>query len=196
MIEDSAIVKQENVKDNLIYTFIFVIIMCITLFLYFQQGNFEIVDNHFLIATIFLLINIPIHEAGHIIFLKLFYPSARFKVGFKMVFIYPAFYVDTSYSYLLPRFKRMAVYLAGNIMNAIFVLVILLFIPKFLPFCYLIISNILVNFLPIVKSDGYYSLLTLLDKYNISKNKKSEYIEDFIRGFIMFIFLYIISYVL
>ena len=33
------------------------------------------------------------------------------KVGFKFVFIYPAFYVDTSYSYLLPKYKRISVYL-------------------------------------------------------------------------------------
>lgn len=77
--------------------------------------------------------------------LKLVYPLTKFKVGFKLVFIYPAFYVDTSYSYLLPKYKRMSVYLAGNIMNCIFLLAIILFLPKYIGYCYIIVLNILVN---------------------------------------------------
>ncbi|CEO88649.1 hypothetical protein SSCH_2290001 [Syntrophaceticus schinkii] len=81
-------------------------------------------------------------------------------MGFKLVFIYPAFYVDTSYSYFLPQYKRAAVYMAGNTMNCIFVLGIIIFLPNMLLYCYLIVSNILINFLPIVKSDGYYAFIT------------------------------------
>ena len=53
------------------------------------------------------------------------------KVGFKFVFIYPAFYVDTSYSYLLPKYKRIAVYLAGNFTNCLFVLGVMYYILSY-----------------------------------------------------------------
>ena len=116
-------------------------------------------------------------------------------MGFKVVFIYPAFYVDTSYSYMLPKYKRMVVYLAGNFMNCMFLVVVLIAFPQYLKYCYLVVSNILINFITIVKSDGYYAMVTLFNKFNNFKSIRREYIEDFIRGIIMFLVLSLISYI-
>ena len=110
------------------------------------------------------------------------------------MFIYPAFFVDTSYSYLLPKYKRIAIYLAGNFTNCLFVLAILFLYPQLLPYCYLVISNVLINFIPIVKSDGYYAYITFRGKTNKVLDKKKEVIDDFIRGLIMFGLLGILSY--
>lgn len=118
----------------------------------------------------------------------------RVKIGFKFMFIWPAFYVDTSYSYMVSKYKRIAIYLAGNFMNCIYVLLVLLFFPKQLPYCYLVISNVLVNFIPIVKSDGYYAVVTLFNKTNIKKDKVATTLEDAIRGIIMFGVLGIFSW--
>jgi len=192
---ESEIIEQKYIKENYIYSFTFIAIMLACFYLYFTNNIYTIVDDNFWIATLLLLINIPIHELGHVLFLKVFYPKARIKIGFKLAFIYPAFYVDTSYSYMLPKYKRIAVYLAGNVMNSIFIIIIILLVPNLLPYCYLIITNILINFIPIMKCDGYYALMTLFNKHIKAKGGKKEFIEDFIRGFIMFLFLSFISYI-
>ena len=43
------------------------------------------------------------------------------------MFIWPAFYVDTSYGYMVSKYKRIAIYLAGNFMNYVYKLLVLLF---------------------------------------------------------------------
>lgn len=103
-------------------------------------------------------------------------------------------YVDTSFSYFCPKYKRMCVYLAGNLMNCIFILTIYILCPQYLKYCYIIISNVLVNFIPIIKSDGYYTAMTFLNKYNADNDKKKEFVDDFIRGAIMFGIMSVLSY--
>jgi len=191
-MEKATLVKEIN--DSKLYFIICLLGICISLLLYFGNNNYTLIDNKFGLSTILLLLNIPIHEFGHILALKIFYPESKFKIGFKFVFIYPAFYVDTSCSYMLPKYKRIVVYLAGNLMNCIFLIIVLLIFPRYLPYCYLIVSNILINFIPIVKSDGYYAITTLFNKFTNAKSLKSEYLEDVIRGFIMFLVLSAISY--
>lgn len=54
-------------------------------------------------------------------------------------------------------------------------------------------SAILVNFLPIVKSDGYYTFMALLNKHSYAKPKVKSNLEDLIRGLIMFLVLFGLS---
>lgn len=176
-------------KDNILYMSGMALTIIVTLVLYFRSTSYSIIDVNFLPATVVLIGNIFIHEFGHVLFLKLFYKKSYVKIGFKFVFIWPAFYVDTSYSYMVSKYKRIAIYLAGNFMNCIYVLIILSLFPEQLPYCYLVITNILINFIPIIKSDGYYATITLLDKTNKRKGKAATTIEDFVRGFAMFVVL-------
>lgn len=194
-LQNSKLLSKMLIKDNVFLLIGMLAIIVVTLILYFGRDTYYLIDQNFLIATVFLLINIPIHEFGHILFLKFFYKESKIKIGFKFVFIYPAFYVDTSYSYLLPIYKKIAVYLAGSFLNCLFVLVIYFIYPEYLKYCYIIISNILVNFIPIVKSDGYYAMIAFFKKYNLFKGKRSEFFEDFIRGMIMFAFMALLSYI-
>lgn len=185
----------KNVPDNSLFMIFMIFTIILTIFLYLKNGDYDLVNSDFIQATLVLILNVFIHELGHIFFLKLFYRESKIKVGFKFVFIYPAFYVDTSYSYLLPKYKRIAIYLAGNFMNCLFVLGALFLYPQLLPYSYLVMSNLLINFIPIVKSDGYYAYITIREKTNRVLDKKKEAIDDFIRGLIMFIILSGLSYI-
>lgn len=194
-LKGSTLLAVRNLNDNLGLLLLVTLTIIATVVMYMSKGIYVLADNQFLIATVFLLLNIPLHEAGHILFLKAFYPQSKIKVGFKFVFIYPAFYVDTSYSYFCPKYKRICVYMGGNFLNCLFIIIIYFLFPAYLKYCYVIVSNILVNFIPIIKSDGYYAMVTFFSKYNSSKSQKGEYIEDFVRGMIMFIFMTMLSYI-
>ncbi|MEO2190392.1 hypothetical protein [[Clostridium] innocuum] len=191
--DEDKLIFREEIKENPIYAIIMTTAIISALVLYFLRENYVIIDSNFIIANLILFANIFIHELGHILALKLFYRSGKIKVGFKIYFIYPAFYVDTSDSYLLPKYKRIAVYLAGNFMNCIYILICFLFFPALNKYNYIIISTILINFLPIIKSDGYYAMTTFVNKYNSAKSKAKNYIEDTIRGVLMFLFLFLLS---
>lgn len=193
LIDCSRLTNEKSINENIIYFFIMICVIVFTLSIYLLKYKYILIDDNFFYSTLFLLFNILLHELGHIILLKILNPKSKIKIGFKFFFIYPAFYIDTSYSYLLPKYKRMAIYLAGNFMNSIFVLLVMIFYPSKAEFCYLIITNILINFIPIIKSDGYYAYLTLLNKYNKQNTKSHVFVEDFIRGIVMFTFLQILS---
>jgi sterol-regulatory element binding protein (SREBP) site 2 protease family len=190
-INDLIFIRE--IKDNIIITISMIFTILFTICRYFYFVEFTILDRNFLYANLILLGNIFLHESGHILFLKMFDRNSKFKVGFKFIFIYPAFYVDTSDSYFLPKYKRTAVYLAGNFMNCLYLLICLQFFPYLNSYNYLVMSAILVNFLPIVKSDGYYALMALRNKHGYAQSKIKSIFEDFIRGLIMFLFLLGIS---
>lgn len=196
VIGKECLIYKREIHENIIYTLAMFFSLIFVIILYLHSGLYTVVDGNFWVASVLLLINIPIHEFGHVLLLKLFYPSAKFSVGFKFLFIYPAFYVDTSDSYLLPKYKKIAVYLAGNFTNSIFLLIIYLFCPYLLPYCYLIVSNILINFIPIVKSDGYYAFMTFINRFQFAKSLKCSLADDFVRGLLMFVFLELIAYIL
>ena len=185
----------KSIQDNFFYMVLMISIIVLTIWIYLKNCNYALINLNFIQATLILIVNIFIHELGHIFCLKFFYNKSKIKVGFKFVFIYPAFYVDTSYSYLLPKYKRIAVYLAGNFTNCLFVLGVMYLYPKLLPYCYLVISNLLINFIPIVKSDGYYAYITFRGKTNKGMGRIKEKMDDFIRGTIMFILLSMLSYI-
>ena len=85
--------------------------------------------------------------------------------------------------------------MAGNTMNAIFVILIGIFFPFYNKYLYLIVDNILINFIPIVKSDGYYSVMALFNKYTVEKSMKKNMVDSFVRGLIMFFVMLLLSYV-
>lgn len=190
-----SLIYKKDIKDNIELSLIMLCVILFVSMLYLKTGLYTIIDKNIFIATLLLVINIPIHELGHIICLKLFCPSAKITAGFKFVFIYPAIFIDTSNSYLVPKYKRIAIYLAGNFMNCLFLLIIYFFFPALLPYCYLIISNIFINFIPIVKSDGYYAFETLINQFHPANSFLHTSIEDFVRGLLMFLFLEVISYI-
>ncbi len=184
------------IQDSFAFFTTSLFIIALSLIIYFAYYDYTLIDSNYMIATLILMINIPIHELGHILILKLFYKPAKVKIGFKFMFIFPAFYVDTSFSYLLPKYKKISVFLGGTLFNALFLLTSFILFPDMLHYYYVLIVNMLVNFLPIIKSDGYYSFMAIFNKHTFNKGKKRTRIEDFIRGFIMYLCMLGASYVL
>lgn len=191
---EEGLIWQKEIKDSPFICFGMIGTILLTIVSFFMNEKYVIVDSNILWANLILLINIFIHEIGHVLALKFFLPESTIKVGFKFVFIYPAFYVDTSNTYLLPKYKRIAVYLAGNFTNCLYLLACSIFMGHINKFNYLIVSTVLINFLPIIKSDGYYAFMSLIDKYNLNKTKMKNYIEDTVRGIVMFLVLNVLSY--
>ena len=189
----NEIVILKEIKDNPIYSIFMATTILATLIIYLGREKYVILDKNFLIANVVLFANVFLHELGHIVVLKIFYNDSKIKVGFKFIFIYPAFYVDTSDSYLLPKYKRIAVYLAGNFMNCIYVLATIFVFKELRKYSYAVVTAVLINFLPIVKSDGYYAIMTFFNRYNFLKSKYQNRIEDTVRGMVMFLFLLLIS---
>ncbi|WP_243344194.1 hypothetical protein [Anaerococcus sp. AGMB09787] len=190
---DFKLYDMGTIQDSPILAFFMLSTIIFTIVVYFCNFNYKLYDNNFIYANIVLILNIAIHECGHALILKGFRKESKIKIGFKIYFIYPAFYVDTSDSYFLPKYKRIAVYLAGNFFNCIYILLTCLFMPSIVKYNYVLISTILINFLPIIKSDGYYTIKAFFGKYNFDMSKKIKFIDDTVRGMIMFILLYVIS---
>lgn len=141
----------------------------------------------------FVALNILAHEGFHAAVLHAFYPGAKTRPGFRLTFIFPTFYVDTSDSYLLPTYKRLAVYLAGNAANGLLVTLAYLVAPKLAGDATFISATMAINLLPIMKSDGYYLVETLRGHYNRHKSSQADFVENFARGALAFCALYLIS---
>lgn len=193
IFEEEELKFQREIKDSPVIAVIMTLVIISTVVYYLFTGKYVILDKNIIIANVVLLLNIFIHEMGHMIALKFFLPESTVDFGFKMFFIYPSFYVDTSNTYLIPKYKRIAVYLSGNFMNCLYLSICYFFIKNMNDYNYLVVSNILINFIPIIKSDGYYAFKTLLNQYNYNKTKVKSYVEDTVRGILMFIFLNILS---
>lgn len=191
---DGELKFQKEIKDSPIITLIMTVLIISTVVYYLFAEKYVIVDKNIIVANVVLFFNIFIHEFGHIAFLKFFLPGSKVNMGFKIFFIYPSFYVDTSNTYFIPKYKKIAVYLAGNFMNCLYLIICSIFIADMNKYNYLVVSTILINFIPIIKSDGYYAFKTLLNQYNYDKTKIKGYLEDTVRGILMFLFLNILAY--
>lgn len=132
----------------------------------------------------YILANLCVHEAGHAIALKCFYPHAKTRLGFKFTFIFPTFYIASSDSYMLPRFKRAAVHLAGNFANSLLTLFCLLLFPHLARWTWYVTLLEISNLIPVMKSDGYNCIQSLVDKYAIKMDRNQERKSDAIRGLI------------
>lgn len=163
---------------------------------YFATESFVLVDADFLVAGIVLAVNVLIHELGHACALWALCPGSSVRFGAKLVLPFPCFYVDTSDSYLLPDCKRLVVYLAGIASNALFVLVVCLLPGDCSSCCYLVVSMMLINLVPIMKGDGYYCMQVLLGKAGLAHDARRTLAEDFIRGLAMLMLLLALSLLL
>ncbi len=185
--------KVRNAKGLLVGMILTIIF---SLLLFFYRSPYEFVGDNFKFSILLLVINIFIHEFGHLFFLKFFYSKSKFKFGWNYYILYFTFYLDTSYSYLFPKYSRVAVYFGGIFLNSIFIILYTILFPKSVVYCNLLVSNLLINFIPIVRTDGYYAICALFNKYNKDKGKIKTYIYDVIRGIIMFGFIYFLTKIL
>ncbi len=87
----------------------------------------EIYASTIFLEIIFLICNLLLHESAHYFMMKCYGRPVKFmrmKIDGRNI----KFYLDTTSSYLLPKYKRFAVYAAGAIANIYFVYAMLYFV--------------------------------------------------------------------
>jgi putative peptide zinc metalloprotease protein len=133
--------------------------------------------NMWVIIVIYFLVNIVLHEMGHILSLKFFGKNFN-KIGFKLNFyVFPAFYVQMNDTYMLSRNEKIVVHLFGLfinyfVINTIEIVNISIIDSESLSKAFMFFSaTLLWNFVPILNSDGYKILLAFLglDEYKYFK---------------------------
>lgn len=126
--------------------------------------------RYFLLTTVAILApNIILHECAHLLSLRHCGRKAD-KVGVKLhYFILPAFYVRMNQSHLIPRSDKIVVHSSGVFaslaINLVVQVVNLVFIRSMTlhEVCGYVVYVLTFNILPILKSDGYRTLLAIMN---------------------------------
>lgn len=142
----------------------------------------ENLTNYSILLTIISLIQVFIHEVSHILALRI-YGRTYEKFGMKMNYFFPAFYVRMNEAYMLMRNQQLLVHGLGILVNVLLNTIIYIISIKLKYFEILLIAktfsvSILMNMVPVLNSDGYKILITLLDKNDI-KATKSRFFKWF-----------------
>lgn len=132
-------------------------------------------------TTLFLLVNIIIHEFAHGLSLRLFGHRPG-KIKFKFYYFLPVISVETSDVYLLPKYRAVCVCAAGLMINIFTCSGVVLFSPELSYVVPPVVSLICFNAIPFsgVKTDGYNILVTItlgVKHYRNKKNKISQMLE-------------------
>lgn len=147
-----------------------------------------------LTATV-LMFNVLIHEAGHALVLKRYLPDAHISFGFRLVFVFPTFYVNTTASYLLPKGKRIAVHLAGVFANAMWLALSDLLFPSFSGINDMVAWMMTLNLVPIMRGDGHHVLAALLGWKAPAPDSKRRYLEECVRGAAMVVLVILLTFI-
>lgn len=175
--------KKLNKKLNLIsannFSFFFNKFFLITVYIAFAFSLFFLsyetnIDVPIFISTIWVIINILLHEFFHA-FSLLFYKREILGVGFKMVYIFPYFFIRTTDIVMCGKKGKIIVSLMGPTINII--LGLICFILNFffsdiylLNLAYMSYLFAISTFIPFLKSDGYRIICDIVDDDKISLN--------------------------
>lgn len=180
-----------TIRDSTAIPIVIALTIILSIALYFFRLSGAPREGSPPIVAAILFLNIAIHELGHAVALKLYFPCSRVRMGFRFMFIFPTFYVNTSDSYMLPRGKKISVHLAGVCANAVYLAAVALFVPSLLWPSSAVAGTALLNLLPIMRGDGYHVVMALSGKRRPFANRKKEMIEDCVRGVIMLVVAYL-----
>jgi putative peptide zinc metalloprotease protein len=126
------------------------------------------------LAIGFLIFNVILHEFGHAVFLKIWHRKiGKIRLSFRYVF--PMITVDTSDSYLLPKFRRCCVSYAGAMMNIYICFLVYIFFNKFTFIIPQVLTMIIFCLIPIggIRNDGYHILFSTIFSMNSTRKKKN-----------------------
>lgn len=139
----------------------------------FSGSAYHSIANY-LFMLLFLLFNLAVHELCHYAALKL-YGREIGKIGFKMNFIFPSLYVNTSDSYMLPRIRRFFVYYSGIMSNIFLSSIVVCFFPSRAFLACPVIWAVFANLCPVsaVRTDGYHILFNIV--LNVVEYKGAKY---------------------
>ena len=158
--------------------FIVVAVIGYVFFCYKYFWEYDVIDvpkyKMAIESTLFMIFNLVLHEIGHILTLKM-YGRELGKIRFRMNFIFPTISVDTSDSYILPKFRRLYVYASGLIVNSFILMLLVVFFERYIYIGSFVVIAVLMNFLPIgvVRTDGYHIWINLILNRNDYKKRKS-----------------------
>ncbi len=166
------------------------IILLINLYLKsitFINGNF-VNPSSVSLSFLFLISNVVLHEIGHATFLKIWQRKVgKIKLNFRYVF--PMITVDTSDSYLIPKFRRCCVSYAGVMVNIYTCYIVYVCFNNFSFVIPQVLTMITFCIIPIggLRNDGYHILFSTILNIN-STGKKRSYI-DYIGGIVIYTFV-------
>ncbi|MCY9089613.1 peptidase [Bacillus mojavensis] len=182
-------IYKEKVSPKFFYLFLcFTAIMFILNYIHLIKLQNEFTTSvlygwkMWIIIVVYFIMNIVLHEMGHIYSLKYF--GKKFdKVGFKLNFyVFPAFYVQLNATYMISRNEKIIVHLFGLFINY-FVINTLETINQFtissepLTMAFMLFSSTLLwNLVPILNSDGYKILLAFLSLDEYSRFKTNHWL--------------------
>ncbi len=145
-----------------------------------------------LIVFLFLMtVTGTIHEMGHALTLKHFGGEVH-QMGFLLFYLSPAFYVDVSDSYILPRKERLWVTMAGTYTELILCSLATFFwffanpgtLAYDLAFQVVLftgISSFFINMNPLIKLDGYYALMDIVGIPDL-REESFDYLVRWVKG--------------
>jgi putative peptide zinc metalloprotease protein len=152
-------------------------ILTILIGVVYSLSNFYI--NSALVIP-WIIINIFIHEFGHAITCK-HYKRKINSAGFKIYYIFPVFYIDTTDICMSSKKSKILVSLLGPLSNFMLFIGLLLggFITNYYNFelIYFSMMFFIFNLIPLFKLDGYYILNDLLEINSLQKYS-NEYIKS------------------
>ncbi|WP_235606436.1 hypothetical protein [Macrococcoides caseolyticum] len=133
----------------------------------------------FVMASYFI-INLILHELSHILSLKLFGKKFN-KVGIKLnYYIFPSFYVQMNEIYMLSKNEKIFIHISGILTNLIFMTFIQYVNIRWINdealtrgYMYFMLDMVW-NIAPFLNSDGYKTLITLLDMDEFTDRKENS----------------------
>lgn len=133
-------------------------------------NNYQHTSNNYIMLIGIIIFNIVLHEMGHMVVLKSYGRKIN-GFGFKMRYLFPAIYVNTSDAYMLSKRRRLFVYTAGNVVNIHIIFIMIYFLKADMFYTYTIYALVIFNMLPLMlKNDGYHVLMLLMNG-GISTNR-------------------------
>lgn len=135
----------------------------------FSYVNFRYAPKFFIYFTLYSIAQVMIHELSHIIALKINgykYDKFGFRLDYKIL---PSFYVRVNKIQLLASDRKLIVHLSGVFTNALIngiatCVCLQIDPPLFVRSIFIIYSfGIVINSLPFINSDGFKSMLIVLD---------------------------------
>lgn len=194
--------KHHSLKCFVLYMLMLSIHVAFNVYIFLypkSQIRFDVKSLLFCMAIYFPIFVVG-HELGHLVTLKILGKNAD-KIGIKLNYIFPSIYIRMNDVYLLDKIEKIYTHSAGIfvslILNNTLFCIALYNNIEFLQVTTLFLSgDIIWNMVPILNSDGYKVLLSLMGKNEMKDKSKNSMIVKIGRIFNLFVVIvYIVEFV-